>query len=294
MISFNTPHASRYLFPLGVIFSFLLIGIVFGTETQNAHFNSLVQKLVQDGFKEDQLKTIYNGEQPVDLALESVALFFSHSESRLNYDQFLSRSELEKAREYMATHAEILSRVEKEYGVKKSIITAITLVETRLGTYLGGSSILNTFSTLSAIESPELKEMVWNKIPPSRRIDRETFELKVSTKSKWAYKELQAYLTYSLREGLTPSSIKGSYAGAIGISQFMPTSIISYGKDGNNDGRIDLFDHTDAITSIANYLKHFGWRPGISDQEAFTVLFNYNRSKYYVNTLLKIAKELDS
>ena len=277
-----------------MILSFLSFGVGLGAAAQNVHFHPLMQQLVKDGFQENQLNAIFNGDQPVELALESVALFFSHRESRLNYDQFLTKSELEKARTYMSDHADILSKVEKEYGVKKSIITAITLVETRLGTYLGRSPVLEIFATLAAIESPELKEMVWNKIPPGRRIDRETFEIKVSTKSKWAYKELQAYLTYSLREGIIPSSIKGSYAGAIGISQFMPTSIISYGKDGDNDGKIDLFNHEDAITSIANYLKQFGWHPGISEPEASKVLFNYNRSQYYVDTLLKISKELES
>ncbi|MBU0994673.1 MAG: lytic murein transglycosylase [Proteobacteria bacterium] len=281
-----------YLLIFTLLNSCIGMKITFGNDNEKNYFDVLTQKLVKNGFKEDQIKAIYD-DQKTKLALTSVALFFSHNESQLNYDQFLSKREIKKAQKYLKKHNEILTKVEKEYGVKKTIITAVALVETRLGTYLGGSSILNTLSTLSAIESPELKEMVWEAIPEKRRIDRETFERKVTTKSKWAYKELQAYLTYVFKEGIEPASIKGSYAGAIGISQFMPTNILAYAKDGNNDGRIDLFDHQDAIASIASYLKHYGWKPGISDEDAYKVLYYYNHSKYYVDTLLKISKELE-
>ena len=56
--------------------------------------------------------------------------------------------------------------------------------------------------------------------------------------------------------------------------------------------KVDLFDHTDAIYSIANYLKHHGWRPGISRDKAYKVILRYNYSKYYANTILKISERL--
>lgn len=69
----------------------------------------------------------------------------------------------------------------------------------------------------------------------------------------------------------------------------MPSSVFAYARDGNRDGRIDLFDHPDAIASIANYLKAAGWQPGIDRQKASKVIFQYNRSTYYVATILKVA-----
>ena len=87
-------------------------------------------------------------------------------------------------------------------------------------------------------------------------------------------------------------SIRGSYAGAIGIPQFMPSNIISLGVDGDKNGRVDLFNHPDAILSVANYLHRYGWKPGLDKEKAYRVLFYYNHSKYYVNTLLQIAKRL--
>jgi membrane-bound lytic murein transglycosylase B len=78
----------------------------------------------------------------------------------------------------------------------------------------------------------------------------------------------------------------------MGIAQFLPSSILAYAKDGNNDGRIDLFNHSDAIASIAGYLKNYGWHPGIDGKKAYKIVYRYNRSSYYVNTVLKIAELL--
>ena len=86
--------------------------------------------------------------------------------------------------------------------------------------------------------------------------------------------------------------VYGSYAGAMGIAQFIPSSILQLAKDGNKDGRVDLYNHTDAIASIANYLKHYGWHPGIDGKKAYKVLYHYNHSSYYVDTLLMVAKLL--
>ena len=74
----------------------------------------------------------------------------------------------------------------------------------------------------------------------------------------------------------------------------MPSNIIAYGKDGDNDGTIDLLQPADSIASIANYLKRHGWKPGISRKNAEKVIYRYNHSKYYVKTVLKIASLLKS
>jgi membrane-bound lytic murein transglycosylase B len=173
------------------------------------------------------------------------------------------------------------------------VITAIILVETKLGTFTGKRSVLNTLATLSAMADDTPREVIWKNLPDNdRRMSREKFEKKADRKSSWAYRELKAFLTYTQAQGMDPTTIKGSYAGALGISQFMPSNIAPYGQDGDNDGKIDLFVHADAISSIASYLKHYGWKPGISREKAYKVVYHYNHSKYYVNTILDVADKL--
>jgi membrane-bound lytic murein transglycosylase B len=123
-------------------------------------------------------------------------------------------------------------------------------------------------------------------------MSRQTFEIKADKKSIWAYRELKALLYYAYQQNLDPLTIKGSYAGAIGIPQFMPSSLIALAIDGNNDGTINLFEHCDAIYSIANYLKYHGWFLNIEQQEAFKILLHYNNSSYYANTIIKITELL--
>ncbi|MFC1811493.1 lytic murein transglycosylase [Thermodesulfobacteriota bacterium] len=255
------------------------------------YFESLQQKLIKDGFEETRIKDLYKRPE-VDFETKGVSLFLVHQEARLNYDQFTTPASIQKASEYIQKYKTEFARVEKKYGVSKEIITAVILVETRLGKVVGGPIILNTLSSMASLADPEVRDLFWRKVSSSSRLTRKEYEKWVGKKSKWAYKELKAFLKYTNREEMDPASIPGSYAGAMGIPQFMPSNIRTLAKDGNNDGRIDLFNHADAISSVAYYLKHYGWHPGIDDKKAYKVLLRYNYSKYYANTIIKISKLL--
>ena len=194
----------------------------------------------------------------------------------------------------MEQHQKILDSTEKTYGVDKEIVTAIILVETRLGMLIGGPSVLNTLSTLAVLAEPDVRNIFWSKVSKTTRLTREQFEKWVKRKSSWAYDELKAFLSYTAKENMDPAVISGSYSGAMGIAQFMPTNILAFAKDGNNDESIDIFNHSDAIASVANFLKHYGWYPGIDVKKAYKVIYHYNHSRQYVDTILKVSKILKS
>jgi peptidoglycan lytic transglycosylase B len=274
----------------------LLVVILFITAFQTKEvraddgqwYDALERQLVKDGFESGHLKKIFKNPS-VHFNMGDVSRFFMHSESRLNYDQYLSKSNISRAGKYMKKHRVVLDRAEKKFGVDKTAITAIILVETRFGTILGNSPVFNTLATMAALGSTANRKRLWKSMSDSRRIDRKRFESKAGVKSKWAYTELKAFLKYTGREKIDPTAIHGSYAGALGVAQFIPSSILALAIDGNGDGRIDLFNHTDAIYSIANYMKRHGWKPGISREKAYKVVLKYNYSKYYANTILKIS-----
>ncbi|HUV49925.1 MAG TPA: lytic murein transglycosylase [Anaerolineae bacterium] len=265
-----------------------------GANKKADYFNALQKRLIEDGFNKNKINALY-ARHGVYFDTKGVSLFFSHSEGELNYDQFLSKGSIKNAKQYLKKHMAAFDGAGKTYSVDKEIITAIILVETRLGTCLGGRSILNTLSTMASLKDPHVKNMLWSKISDSSSFisfTRDEFDKKAEKKSTWAYSELKDFLKYSSREKIDPLSVSGSYAGAIGISQFMPSNILAHAKDGNRDGCVDLFNHTDAIVSIASYLQHYGWRAGIDDEKAYKILLSYNYSKYYANIILKIAKLL--
>ena len=133
-------------------------------------------------------------------------------------------------------HDDALTRARQEYGVPESLIAAIIGVETTYGKNIGSYRVLDALTTLAFSY-------------PSR--------------AEYFRSELEQFLLITRDESLDPLSIKGSYAGAMGIGQFMPSSYRRYAVDFDHDGRRDVGrDITDAIGSIANYFKMHGWQPG--------------------------------
>lgn len=134
-------------------------------------------------------------------------------------------------------HEGWLQRAEERWGVPASIVVGIIGVETIYGRHTGNFRVLDALATLSF------------DFPTGRR-DRAPF----------FRSELEAFLLYCQRESLDPTEPLGSYAGAMGLPQFMPSSLLRYGIDFDEDGHIDLHRNpADVIGSVAHYLAQFGW-----------------------------------
>lgn len=288
MSSLNKKLAPFLIFILFLIFTSPLSG----QETKKGNeFDKLIQQLIRDGFEKEKIDSLFASED-IFFNPDGVSRFFIHTESSLNYDQFTSKKSISNAMAYINEHRAALDRAQTLYGVDKTIITAILLVETRLGKYLGKQTVFNTLSTMASLTDAALMERIWDSIPDKKKPKKDVFEKKVARRSKWGYEELKALIRYTEQQGVAPETIKGSYAGAMGISQFMPSNALELAKDGDDDGKVDLFTHADAIFSVASYLKHHGWKPGLARQKQHEVLFKYNHSNYYVDTLLKISDKL--
>jgi membrane-bound lytic murein transglycosylase B len=241
------------------------------------YFASLQERLIDDGFDKVVIRQIYSRPE-VTFETKGISIYFVHHESKVRYEQYTDKLLIKRARTYI--------------GVEPEVVTAIILIETQFGKLLGNRSIINTLSTMASLFDPEVRELLWQKISNTPELDRVAFEEKADGKAKWAYRELKAFLNHVNREGYDPVGINGSFAGAMGISQFMPSNIPELAKDGNGDGRIDLFNHADAIASIAYFLKRHGWRPGIDRAKAEKVIHHYNHSERYVAAVLKISEIL--
>jgi membrane-bound lytic murein transglycosylase B len=131
------------------------------------------------------------------------------------------------------SHASTLERARREFGVSEEIITAVIGVETNYGVQTGGHRVLDALTTL-AFGYPK--------------------------RAPFFREELEHYLLLGREQRADILGIKGSYAGAMGIPQFMPSSYRRYAVDFDNDGKVDLAGSAvDAIGSVGNYLKGYGW-----------------------------------
>ena len=90
---------------------------------------------------------------------------------------------------------------------------------------------------------------------------------------------------------MDPFTMKGSWAGAFGIPQFMPSSYVIFAVDDNGDGKVDLYDYPDAFASIANYLRRVGWKTG-NEKKMRRAVYNYNHEKAYVNAVFSYAEKI--
>jgi membrane-bound lytic murein transglycosylase B len=273
------------------LFLFSVVPLIGHTSERTSSFDGLKKRLVADGFTKSSIDKIY-ANAAVFFDVKGLTQYFKHREGKLNYDQFTKPPSLDKARQYLDRHKDAFALIEESYGVEREVITAIILVETRLGNYTGRRLVLNTLSGMAALADPNNRKILWETVTSMRRYSKKKFSKWVKRRSRWAYLELKSFLTYTERENIDPTKVAGSYAGAMGIAQFMPSNVLAYAQDGDQDGRVDLFTHSDAIASVASYLKHYGWHPGIKKNKAYEVIFRYNHSKYYVNTVLKITNLL--
>lgn len=150
--------------------------------------------------------------------------------------KFLTPTLISAGSRFWAEHADDLARAEAEYGVPAEVILGILGVETNFGRNTG------TFRAIDALA---------------------TIAFDGERRQEYFRDELKELLLLARESGMDPLVIKGSYAGAVGLPQFMPSSYRRYAVDYDSDGAIDLLGSpADAIGSIASYMKAFGWVPG--------------------------------
>ncbi|MDR0934574.1 MAG: lytic murein transglycosylase B [Burkholderiaceae bacterium] len=156
--------------------------------------------------------------------------------------RFIETRRLKAGARFWNQHRKTLAKAEKTYGVPPEIIVGIIGVETIYGKNKGNFRTIDALATL-AFDYPE---------HPKREARMALFR-----------NELENVLLFSAEQGIDPISLRGSYAGAIGLPQFLPSSIRKYAVDFDGDGNIDLrYSPADAIGSIANFLVWHGWTKG--------------------------------
>lgn len=187
-------------------------------------------------FKRDELQQAFKQaerRQDVIDAITTPATTRPWVEYRPN---FINPQRISDGVQFWNKHARALLRAEKKYGVSQEIIVGIIGVETMYGRNAGRYRALDALTTL-AFDYPRRADFFRN--------------------------ELESYLVLAREQDFDLLSVQSSYAGALGIAQFMPSNFRRYAVDFNGNHKIDIMNEpVDAIGSVANYLKNFGWRTG--------------------------------
>tara|TARA_R110000868_G_scaffold410505_4_gene698835 strand:- start:79677 stop:80774 length:1098 start_codon:yes stop_codon:yes gene_type:complete len=187
-------------------------------------------------FNRDALNLLFNKVQVRPEIISSMQQPYEAKPWYIYRKHFISQTRVKGGVKFWQQHKKVLAKVSQQYGVPVSVLVAIIGVETSYGHNRGKYSVLDTLSTLAFDYPP---------------------------RTKFFTRELEQFLLLAREQHWETAKVLGSYAGAVGQPQFMPSSYRAYAVDYSQDGSIDLFDNIDDIIgSVANYLHKHGWKAG--------------------------------
>ena len=177
--------------------------------------------------------------------------------------RFIEPIRLRAGQRFWEDNRETLVRAELEFGVPASLIVGVIGVETLYGQHTGTHRVIDALTTLA--------------------FDFPASHPRAAARTEFFKSELEQFLSLTERTGVDPLTPRGSYAGAMGWPQFMPSSWVKYAIDFDADGKVNLFNsQADVIGSVANYFKAFGWQTGMPTHYPVS----FDTSKLDLDTLL--------
>lgn len=226
------------LLMFGGLVALVLNKSAFADYTQRADVQAYVAELVvEHGFGADELTDLLAHAQRKQSILDAIARPAERTLKWHEYrDIFLKEPRISQGIEFWNAHEPALLDAERRYGVPPEYVVAILGVETRYGRITGSYRVLDALATLGFDYPP---------------------------RAEFFRRELTEFLLLAREEGRDPLALTGSYAGAMGYGQFIPSSYRAYAVDFDGDGLRDIWNNPkDAVGSIANYFRRHGWKPG--------------------------------
>jgi len=229
-------------FPLVLCAAFVILGAgarpAEAIDTHRADVKSFIDEVsTKDSISKRQLRKLLNGAKSQPAIVEAMNRPAEKAKPWFEYRPiFLTEKRIQEGADFWIAHRQELDRASVKSGVAPEYLAAIVGVETFYGRLTGSYRVLDALATL-AFDYP--------------------------ARAKFFRDELEQFILLSRERGLDPKVVKGSYAGAMGAPQFMPSNYRRYAVDANADGRIDLWNNwADVCASVGNYLKEHGWNAG--------------------------------
>jgi len=234
------------------LFIALPLNVQAQTQSFNSWLSSFKQEAAQNGISQRTINAALNGIYAKNRVIELDKKQPEGKKTFIQYKEMIVNPiRIKKGREMLKRHYNVLDQVEKQYGVQKQYIVALWGIETNYGANTGGFDVV-----------PALATLAWE-----------------GRRAEFFKKELLNALKIIDAGHISAANMKGSWAGAMGQNQFMPSSFNAYAVDGNGDGRRDIWStQKDVFASSANYLKKNGWNMGERWGRRVTVPSNFPKS----------------
>ncbi|HVM95073.1 MAG TPA: lytic murein transglycosylase [Candidatus Acidoferrales bacterium] len=254
----------------------------------------LIDRLIADGISPVQVRQTFDDPRlPAFDGLEFAPE--RRHESKNMYRRFLKPASAAAARRCRQENAAELEAAERREGVPANVIAAILYVETGCGRNTGSHRIFYRLARLAMADEPQNFRQNLRRVCDEGSSD--DLEAKMRARARYLdetfYPEVRACFEVAHRLGVAPLDLRGSISGAFGYPQFLPTSYLRHGVDADHDGRVSLTDPADAAASCARYLASNGWQAGMSQKQRRQVIWTYNRSDAYIDTVLTLAARID-
>ncbi|RIL07125.1 MAG: hypothetical protein DCC75_10285 [Proteobacteria bacterium] len=256
-------------------------------------WNYLAGKMIQAGVPKQRVHSLLSDPRMPEFTY--VPFKLRPKETKQMYWQFTTDSSISQAAKCLNEFRPNFTGAEQSFGVSANILAALITIETHCGKNIGKEMV---FYRLARVSSVGESENLARNHKEHRELDsKATFE---DTRARAEYlestffPEILALLKVADTYGFEIFDLKGSVAGAFGIPQFLPSSFLQFGVDGDRDGSVSLFFMSDAVPSAANYLRNFGWREDLNTAAKRKVLLKYNKSEAYADAVIKMAVRLKS
>jgi len=251
----------------------------------------LIHRLWQDGFDFEFLSELF-ADSRAELVPAVLKISLFPNETPDTYTQFLSPEAILRSKKFLRQNLKILKQMEKKFHVEKEVTVAILMVESRFGENIGKYRVIPILASMALMDSQE--NLLTNYLSLSKidsELPYEWIESLAKRKANRAYRELKCFLRIIGNEKIDPLEIYGSSAGALGMAQFTPSSYLAYAQ--NRKGFKNwLLSKEEAVFSIGNYLRSHGWKKNLPVKKKKQILWYYNRSEPYVETILQLSKKI--
>ncbi len=194
---------------------------------------------------------------------------------------------------FVSKNKKTFDSVEKEYGVPRETISSLLYIETRHGANKGSFHVASVFLDLLQADRPTVVRYLKARLPHYTSNYDKAIQGKIAKRARlkadWAMAEIKALSEMYQRDKKMLKSLKGSYSGAFGMAQFIPSSYVSMARPLKKGHTADIGKAEDAIASVAHYLKVNGWRPQQS-RSYKRALMRYNNSEDYAEAILSLSR----